>query len=148
NYSLDGGLGVSSVAVNPDGASVTLTTDAQTPDTVYTVTVANVADLAGNVISGNNTAQFRSWAAGPCNIGVLMEVYRPLSTTDNPINNPFLRDPDYPNNPQERLTLAGFDTRLGYADDSHEGYGARLRGLFLPPISGNWIFYLRSDDSS
>src|SRR6266542_748552 len=148
NYALDGGLSVISVALNPDGASVTLTTDPQTPDTVYTVTVTTVAYLAGSPIAGNNTAQVHTWAPGPCNIGLLFEVYRPLSTSDNSINNTLLRDPDFPNNPQETLSLPGFDTRLAYSDDSHEGYGARIRGLFIPPVSGDWIFYLRSDDSS
>src|SRR6266508_4861135 len=44
--------------------------------------------------------------------------------------------------------MSGFDTRTVYPNDSHEGYGALMFGYFIPPTSGNWIFYLRSDDSS
>jgi hypothetical protein len=46
------------------------------------------------------------------------------------------------------LRLTRFDTREVYADDSHENYGGRIRGLFIPPVSGSYKFYLRSDDSS
>jgi hypothetical protein len=54
--------------------------------------------------------------------------------------------PNFPNNPRERALIAGFDSRLAYADDSHENYAGRLTGLFIPPVSGNWVFHLRSDD--
>lgn len=56
--------------------------------------------------------------------------------------------PTFPNSPRERLRLLSFDTREVYPDGSHGGYGARIRGLFIPPASANWIFYLRSDNAS
>lgn len=56
--------------------------------------------------------------------------------------------PSFPNNPVERYYLSRFDTRAAYPDDSHEGYGGRLSGLFYPPQTGDWVFYLRSDDAS
>src|SRR6185295_11746909 len=54
-----------------------------------------------------------------------------------------LADPDYPNNPDRRDTLRAFDTRLVYPDDTREGYGARIRGVFIPPVSGDWRFFTR-----
>jgi hypothetical protein len=56
--------------------------------------------------------------------------------------------PLFPGSPRERLYLTAFDTRTVYPNDSKDNYGARIRGYFIPPTSGNWIFYLRSDDSS
>jgi hypothetical protein len=61
---------------------------------------------------------------------------------DNMINN----QPTFPNNPRESMLISGFDSRLAYADDAHEYYGGRMRGLFIPPVSGNWLFHMRSDD--
>jgi hypothetical protein len=60
-----------------------------------------------------------------------------------------IHDPRYlADNPTATSFLSAFDTRTVFPDDSHERYGARISGLFIPPASGNWIFYLRSDDSS
>lgn len=56
--------------------------------------------------------------------------------------------PGFPDNPRETRYLTGFDSRIAYPDDSHEGYGARLSGYFVPDVTGQWIFYLRSDDAS
>jgi hypothetical protein len=50
--------------------------------------------------------------------------------------------------PTQSLLMSAFDTRTVFPDDSHENYGARITGVFIPPTSGNWIFYLRSDDAS
>jgi hypothetical protein len=56
--------------------------------------------------------------------------------------------PSFPHQPREVLHLTSFDSRSVYPDDSHEGYGARISGYFIPEVSGWWIFYLRSDDTS
>ncbi len=45
NYALDGGLGVFSAALSPNGRSVILTTTLQTAGVTYTLTVNNVRDL-------------------------------------------------------------------------------------------------------
>jgi hypothetical protein len=149
NYSVadSGGnpLTVTLAELSADGKSVTLTLDPgtlQAPDTLYTVTVINIADAAGNILA-SGSATFRSWVPGPCN-GVLFEVYDTpgRSTIDNLINN----QPNFPNNPRERYLISGFDSRLAYADDAHEDYSGRLRGLFIPSVSGNYLFHMRSDD--
>ncbi len=56
--------------------------------------------------------------------------------------------PTFPHQPREVLHLTSFDSRSVYPDDSHEEYGARISGYFIPEVSGSWIFYLRSDDTS
>jgi hypothetical protein len=56
--------------------------------------------------------------------------------------------PLFPDSPSLRTNLWVFDTRSIYPDNSHDNYGSRTRGVFIPPVSGNWIFFLRSDDRS
>ena len=57
NYSISGGVTVSSAVMN--GTQVTLTTSTHSFNQQYTVTVSNVKDLAGNLINPNaNSAQY------------------------------------------------------------------------------------------
>ncbi len=149
NYTItDGGgntLAVNGAVLSPNRKSVKLATDPQTPDTVYTVKVVNVADAAGNALDDTvgSSGSFRSWTSGLGN-GVLFETYTVggRSTIDNLITSQAV----FPNSPRERFLLSGFDSRLAYADDSHEDYAGRLRGVFIPPVSGRWYFHLNSDD--
>ena len=55
NYIISNGISVNSA--NLDGSNVTLSTSVHAPGN-YTVTVSNVTDLAGNIISGNNSADY------------------------------------------------------------------------------------------
>ncbi len=147
------GLGISSVRWTNDSKVVVLTTDAAaTPNTPYTLTIANtpgsalVTDLAGNVVS-NNVQTFQSWVPSPFG-GVVFQVYSGLSTTDNNIAlvTNSAKFPSFPDETYRMMT--NFNTRDAYPDDVHEGYGGRLRGLFIPPVNGKFRLFLLSDDSS
>jgi hypothetical protein len=52
--------------------------------------------------------------------------------------------PKYPNSPD--LVRYGDTPELNTFDE-FEGYGARLSGGFIAPVSGNYTFYLSSDDN-
>lgn len=145
-----GPLGILAAKLNPGGRSVTVTTD--TPlleNTVYTVRVTEVQDLSLNTIVDNgvdNVAQFTSSAIGR---GFLnFETFTGLSTSDNSIDNTLVLSPKYPNAPDGRFLSSAFNSRTILPTDALEGYGGRMSGVFVPPVSGNWIFYIRSDDSS
>jgi len=56
NYSIDNGINVISAILNSNNRDVTLTTSAHNYNQQYTVTVSNVTDLSGNVISPNNNS--------------------------------------------------------------------------------------------
>lgn len=59
NYKLDGNLGAVKSAVYDDAKkAVTLTTNAQSPGGVYTVTLNQVKDLSGNAITADTRIQF------------------------------------------------------------------------------------------
>ncbi|MBK9137555.1 MAG: Ig-like domain-containing protein [Verrucomicrobia bacterium] len=55
-----------------------------------------------------------------------------------------LDDPKYPNSPDNLLLLGSLSTPNGYRDN----YGARVTGFIIPPESGQYRFFLYSDDAS
>jgi hypothetical protein len=143
NYAISPTLVVSAATLSPDGKAVILTTDAQAPNTVYTVTVSDVFDLASNPLAGapNNTVQFRSWVNSACS-GVLFEAFSSTGTTI-PL---FTNSPTYPNSPFTNALISRMHSRAIFPDNSNENYGGRMRALFIPLVSGNWRFYMSSDD--
>lgn len=58
NYSINNGIVVNSAVLSVDKKAVTLNTTQHTTNQNYTVTASNVKDLAGNIISANNSAQY------------------------------------------------------------------------------------------
>lgn len=108
-------------------------------DTDYTVQVTGVRDLAGNLIVASSTP-FRSWMRSPGN-GMQFEAFTSGSANDLSV---LKSSPNFPNNPYLRSNIWIMDTRAVYPDDTVEGYGGRLRGVFIPPVSGQWLFYFRT----
>src|SRR5439155_19568890 len=90
----------------------------------------------------NNPASFRTWAAG-LGAGVGFEYYQAGSgaTVDLLTNSPV-----FPDNPSLRTNLWAFDERAVFSDDSHTAYGSRMRAVFIPPVSGEWVFFVRTYD--
>src|SRR5207244_400745 len=62
--------------------------------------------------------------------------------------------PLYPDFPDFSQFISGMNSRLAsdpahpgfYSGDSREGFGGTIVGQFIAPSSGNWIFYVSSDD--
>ena len=46
--------------------------------------------------------------------------------------------------PNESRLIVGFDTPNGYGDN----YGAKVSGFIIPKVTGNYNFFIRSDDAS
>jgi hypothetical protein len=146
NYVVSGGIGNPlSVTLNNDRTVTLQLSTALAEDTLYTVQVSGIIDLVGNNISNggtNNPAPFRSWMRGPGN-NLLFEVFDGIdgaevfNLTDSPL---------YPDGATFRTNLWIFDSRAVLADEARENYGSRTRGVFIPPVSGDWIFYLRGID--
>ncbi len=131
--------------LSADLRTVTIpTTPAQSPGAFYTLTVANVRDVAGNPVSTTNLT-FQAWVLSRG--FALFEAFDTASTPGNAVAL-LTAHPNYPNNPRDVAYLTSFDSRGAYPDDSHEQYGGRISGFFLAPATTNYIFYLRSDDAS
>src|SRR5437870_4875968 len=73
--------------------------------------------------------------------GVLREVYYNVSggTVDALINSP-----NYPDRPDEEFIENAFEAPTDFADN----YGQRMRALLVPPTTGNYVFWIASDDNS
>ena len=158
NYVLEGPavLGIVSATVNPSGDSVTLTLSGPMGEAEsYKVIIDNVQDLTQVNTIPHTEVPFRSWVRSSCG-PVLFEAFNGTAgpaTAGTIAGNAvsiLTSHPSFPDHPSEvrRLSLNGFDSREAYPDDTHEGYGGRMRALFIPPYSGAWRLYLRSDDSS
>jgi hypothetical protein len=147
NYSVKiGGVDgpqVINATLQADGRSVILELDAPlSAGASFTITVKNVHDIAGNTMV-DATLPFNSWSVVPG--FVTFQTYNtPVSGTAIDL---LKSSPDYPYNPRETFYIRSFNTREAYPDDVHEQYGGRIYGVFYPPTTGNWTFYLRSDDA-
>lgn len=139
----DGNLPASAVLTNERTVVLTLASPLA-EDTDYTVQISDVTDLVGNSIGGgtNNPAPFHTWASGPGN-GLLFEVFNTGAgvTVDSLTSSPL-----FPDSPSLRTNIYALDSRVVYPDDSQGGYGTRIRGVFIPPLSGEWVFFLRCWD--
>ncbi|MBL9134589.1 MAG: hypothetical protein JNK85_01910 [Verrucomicrobiales bacterium] len=142
NYSLDGGVTVSAVAIlNP--TSVRLTTSKQAQATTYLLTVRNLIDTAGNASAADASKSFSSFA--PILGGLKFEAYSNI--TGSAVQG-LLDDPRYPGSPDIVGYATSFTSRGVFTDSSHENYGARLSGWLVPVETAQYEFFLRSDDAS
>ncbi len=78
--------------------------------------------------------------------GLLFEAWYNINGT--PVSN-LTDDERYINNTPDFKSLASaLNTRTVFGDDGHDNYGGRLSGLLVPKDTGNYEFFLRSDDAS
>lgn len=145
NYSLDGGLTVSSATIlNP--TTVVLTTSPQAAGTTYTLTVNGIQDTAtiANTIAPNSAAVFASFVLSQ---GFLK--FEHWGNIGGVAVSALEADPRFiANTPDSQGFIAPFDTRSIFPDDTHENYGARMTGFITPTADGDYDFFLRSDDAS
>ncbi|MBI1840223.1 MAG: hypothetical protein HYR88_05155 [Verrucomicrobia bacterium] len=143
HYSITPALLIS--AASAKGSVVTLITAPQAPGaTKYTVKVNGVMDTSKNKVPANSTAVFYSYLS--TQTGVLKLSYWG-SITGTPVDNLY-DDPRYPTSPDFIQTVFSFNSRDAFLDDSHENFGATIEGYLTPTESGDYRFFLASDDAS
>ncbi|HVY70862.1 MAG TPA: PA14 domain-containing protein, partial [Verrucomicrobiae bacterium] len=141
NYSING-LTVSAVKIS-NLTNVVLTTSKQATGTPYTITINAVKDLSGNVIAANTKASFISYVY---TAGVVeFDYWANISGT---AVQSLKDDPRYPDFPDQASFAVGLNSRTVFPDDSHENYGATLTGLITPAETGDYDFFIKSDDAS
>jgi hypothetical protein len=139
NFTLSGGLTVDLATLLADGRTVILHTSPQTPGTVYTLAVNGVRDIstAANVISPNSQASFTAFVLSQ---GFLrQEIYAGTSGTSL---SDLTNDPAFPDRPDAVNFVTQFESPSTY----QENYAVRLSGYLLPPVTGDYVLYLNSDD--
>lgn len=73
--------------------------------------------------------------------GIMREVYTNIPGTS--INN-LINHPDYPDKPTSKQLIS---TRFEAPVNAGDNYGQRMHGLIKAPVSGNYIFWISSDDN-
>lgn len=117
---------------------------ALTPGQTYTVNIQNVTDAGGQLLA-NATASVKAFVFSR---GFLrFDFFGGLSDSVNTITE-LTGNPRYPNSPDWTGFIKGFDSRSLFPDDTHAGYGAHVMGWFSPATTDNFMFMIRSDDSS
>ncbi|MBE7504110.1 MAG: Ig-like domain-containing protein [Verrucomicrobiales bacterium] len=144
NYTISPALAVTAATYR--NKVVTLTTAAQTPGgTAYTVTVKGVKNLSNwEPAEGSNTATFYTYIM--TRNGVLKFSYWG-GITGTPVAN-LEADLRYPASPDWTGAVHSINSRDILPDDSRDNYGATIEGYLTPTESGDYDFFLRSDDAS
>jgi hypothetical protein len=136
--------------VAPDGKSVTLRTDAQVAGGQYGIVINNLTDRAGvpNVINPNPTVV--TFTASDLFYAPGVVLFRAYPTGGGNAIAELTNHPSYLNNqPDFEAVINGMNSRLApapYNNNGRDNYGGAVLGHFIPPVSGNYIFYISADD--
>jgi hypothetical protein len=146
NYTLSGGLAITSIEAIDD-RTVRLNTSAQTAGTQYTVTISGVTDTAAtpNTITASTPATFKAFtlSQGFLKFEYWGNIVSPGTANVDELKN----DPRYPNSPDMVAFVPAFDSFTIFPDNTHNDYGARFSGFIIPKVSGDYRFFLFSDDA-
>lgn len=154
NYTIPGLAVTAATLVAPPGnvgdSMVELTTATQPLGTVFTVTISNVKDqmVPATTVAPATTVTFSSWALAQ---GLVrFEHYDNIPSAADSGIDAGLADPRViAGTPTTLGALVGrFDTRTFFADDSRENYMARMTGFITPTTTGDYYFFVASDDAS
>ncbi|MHB9008730.1 MAG: discoidin domain-containing protein, partial [Limisphaerales bacterium] len=150
NYTITPALAVTAATYNRK--VVTLTTAAQTPGgTAYTVAVAGVRDTSKNEVPAGTQGTFFSYML--TQDGVLKFSYWGGIPSASPVSLLFeavdaegnLR---YPASPDWTGAVFSFNSRDILPTDVNDNYAAVMEGFLTPTESGDYRFFIYSDDAS
>jgi fibronectin type 3 domain-containing protein len=137
NYSIPG-VTITAAHLEADSLMVTLTTSTTLAlNSNYTATVNGVRTLAGAVAASNLQQTFRVGGA------VLREYW--LNIGAGTAVSDLTGNAAFPNNPTGRdYRIVGFESPANWTTN----YGERDRAYLVPAVSGNYTFWIASDDTS
>ncbi|MEW6159718.1 MAG: PA14 domain-containing protein, partial [Verrucomicrobiota bacterium] len=138
NYQIDG-LTVTSARLLSDGRRVVLSTSAHTPGALYTLIVNRIRDVAAarNPVAAGTQASFHGFVFTS---GFLR---REIFTGFGGTRVADLRAHDgFPDSPNAVDYVTEFESPGAGLDE----YGVRLSGFLTVPVTGEYVFYLCSDD--
>jgi hypothetical protein len=143
NYTITPALAVTAVAVK--GNTVTLTTAKQNLNgTEYTIAVSNVQDLSKKTIvaaSKVSAYAFVTLRDGIAKFSAWLGISGGLQN--------LLDDPRYQaGTPDVVGAMFGMNSRDVFPTDANDNYGATMEAILTPVESGNYRFFIYSDDAS
>ena len=142
NYSIDPAVAIEGITVKK--GTVTITTATQDVNAAYTVTANNVADLSKNTIPADSSGTI--YTCFETTDGVLkLSIWDGITGTDVAA---IFDDGRYPNDPDFVGPLFSFNTRDLLPGNGRNNFGGEIEGWITPAESGDYDFFLRSDDAS
>ncbi len=149
NYTITPSLAVT--AATYKNKVVTLTTAKQTPDaTAYTVAVTGVKDLQKFAVPAGTQGKFFSYIQ--TKNGVLkFSFYGNITGTAVDLLLAALDaqgNPVFPDHPDWTGAVFSFNSRDIIPNDAIDNYGASMEGYLTPTESGDYRFFVYSDDAS
>ena len=142
NYSIDPSIAIESIT-HKKGV-ITITTAQQDPASSYTVTASNITDQSKNSIPDNSGGNIYTCVEGTEGILTFKAWY---GITGTPVVGLF-DDGRYPDDWDFMGPVFSFNSRDIFPDDSHDNFGAVIEGWITPEETGEYDFFLRSDDAS
>ncbi len=142
NYSISPELEIMSVEFKKD--TVTLTTAQQEVASSYIVKASNVADQSKNTVPDDSTGTIYT-----C-VEITEGVLRFAAWNDIPGTpvTALFDDGRYPDNPDVEGPVFSINSRDIYPGNENNNFGAVMEGWLTPAESGDYDFFLRSDDGS
>ena len=144
NYALDKGATIASVT-RVSETTVQLTTSKLAEGTEYTLAINDVQDTASpaNPIAAGTKATFKSFVFVPG--AALHNMWE--NTTANSIAG-LTNDTRFPSAPTWSSVVPMFEYPANGGSEAGSNYGNELVTWFIPPTSGNYVFFTCSDDAS
>lgn len=142
NYALNGLTVSAATLVNP--TTVQLTTTKQTEGATYTLTINNVQNLGGTAVAANTTAKLDAWrmVAGRARMDQ-------FNSIDGTAVSALTASEKYPGSPDVTRYLSGLTFgEPAFGETYGDNYGAAVRAVLKPTASGQYRFFVRSDDAS
>ena len=138
NYIIDGGVAVISVSLDSTKSNLTIYTTPQQTNQLYNIYFYGIKDKAGNEIDSGFQMEFAT--ASFMKGFVVREVYKDAGIVDI---NSFTNNLKYSQHIPDKVELLSL---LEAPTNSFSGvsFGQRIYGFVIPPVSGNYIFYLSS----
>ncbi|HUU09648.1 MAG TPA: PA14 domain-containing protein, partial [Phycisphaerae bacterium] len=134
-----GELTLTGAALLPDHRTLWLAAATpMTPGVTYTAIVSNVISQSGTSVRDGTESMLIYTAAGTGN--VLREYWTGISGNEISL---LKADVRYPNNPTGRTYEPLFEAPPGFGD----AYGTRMRGYLHPPATGDYTFWIATDDN-
>jgi hypothetical protein len=142
NYSITPSVAIESIT-HKRGV-ITITTAMQDPASSYEVSASNITDESKNAIPDNSGGKIFTCVESTEGILTFKAWYGIGGT---PVVGLF-DDGRYPNDWDFMGPVYSFNSRDIFPDDSHDNYGAVIEGWITPEETGEYDFFLRSDDAS
>jgi hypothetical protein len=141
NYSIPGGFTILGAALQANQTDVLLgISPAMAVASTHQLTVGGIDDLAGNTMTSTQVVVRAHVITYGC---VRNDLYLGLSAATVVLSD-LTGAAAYPHSPS--ITRFQNITELNTVDE-FEGYGTRMTGFLIPPVSGDYVFYFHSDDN-